>query len=84
MSEGYKHVVDLDLSRFFDTVDHDILMGLVDNDMEDKDIRRLIYVYLKSGDYVLSGTRMTVTFLQKARGHRTGSGIMPRAALSVN
>ena len=29
---GYNHVVDLDLSQFFDTVDHDILMGLVDKD----------------------------------------------------
>jgi retron-type reverse transcriptase len=42
MSEGYGYVVDLDLSKFFDTVDHDILMGLVDKHMGDKDIRRLI------------------------------------------
>ena len=49
MSEGYKHVVDLDLSKFFDTVNHDYLMSLVDRTLEDKDIRRLIYVYLKSG-----------------------------------
>jgi len=49
MSEGYNHVVDLDLSQYFDTVDHDILMGLVDKDMEDKDIRRLIFVFLKAG-----------------------------------
>lgn len=49
MSEGYNQVVDLDLSKYFDTVDHDILMGLVDKDMEDKDIRRLIFVFLKAG-----------------------------------
>ena len=49
MSEGYDYVVDLDLSKFFDTVDHDILMGLVDKDMGDKDIRRLIFVFLKAG-----------------------------------
>ncbi|MHC1693014.1 MAG: group II intron reverse transcriptase/maturase [Sphaerochaetaceae bacterium] len=49
MSEGYGHVVDLDLSKFFDTVDHDILMGLVDRHMGDKDIRRLIFVFLKAG-----------------------------------
>ena len=49
MAEGYKHVVDLDLSKFFDTVNHDLLMSLVDRTLEDKDIRRLIYVYLKSG-----------------------------------
>jgi RNA-directed DNA polymerase len=49
MSEGYNQVVDLDLSKYFNTVDHDILMGLVDKDMGDKDIRRLIFVFLKAG-----------------------------------
>lgn len=49
MAEGYKHVVDLDLSKFFDRVNHDYLMTLVDNTLKDKDIRRLIFVYLKSG-----------------------------------
>ena len=49
MAEGYKHVVDLDLSKFFDRVNHDYLMTLVDNTRKDKDIRRLIFVYLKSG-----------------------------------
>ena len=49
MAEGYKHVVDLDLSKFFDTVNHDYLMSQIDKTLEDKDIRRLIYVYLKSG-----------------------------------
>ena len=49
MAEGYKHVVDLDLSKFFDRVNHDLLMTFVDKTLEDKDIRRLIYVYLKSG-----------------------------------
>ena len=49
MAEGYEHVVDLDLSKFFDRVNHDYLMTLVDNTLKDKDIRRLIFVYLKSG-----------------------------------
>lgn len=49
MAEGYKHVVDLDLSKFFDRVNHDLLMTFVDRTLQDKDIRRLIYVYLKSG-----------------------------------
>lgn len=49
MAEGYTHVVDLDLSKFFDTINHDLLMTLIDQKMRDKDIRRLIYVYLKSG-----------------------------------
>ena len=49
MSEGYKYVVDLDLSKFFDTVNHDMLMDFVDRTLKDKDIRRLIYDYLKCG-----------------------------------
>lgn len=48
-AQGYKHVVDLDLSKFFDMVNHDLLMTLIDRTMQDKDIRRLIYTYLKSG-----------------------------------
>lgn len=49
MNEGYSHVVDLDLSKFFDKVNHDYLMSQVDRTLEDKDIRRLIFVCLKSG-----------------------------------
>ena len=48
-AQGYKHVVDLDLSKFFDMVNHDLLMTLIDRVMPDKDIRRLIYTYLKAG-----------------------------------
>lgn len=66
MSEGYRHVVDLDLSKFFDTVDHDILMGLVDKHMEDKDIRRLIFVYLKGG--VMTNGSMVATALGTPQG----------------
>ena len=49
MAEGYTHVVDLDLSKFFDTINHDLLMTMIDQQMRGKDIRRQIYVYLKSG-----------------------------------
>jgi group II intron reverse transcriptase/maturase len=66
MSEGYKHVVDLDLSKFFDTVNHDILMGLIDRYMDDKDVRRLIYVFLKSG--VMTNGSMLATALGTPQG----------------
>ncbi|MCH3919155.1 MAG: group II intron reverse transcriptase/maturase [Sphaerochaeta sp.] len=71
MSEGYKHVVDLDLSKFFDTVDHDILMGLVDKYMPDKDIRRLIFSFLESG--VLTNGCMMAT----AQGTPQGGPLSP-------
>jgi group II intron reverse transcriptase/maturase len=66
MSEGYQHVVDLDLSKFFDTVNHDILMGLIDKYMDDKDVRRLIYVFLKSG--VMTNGSMMATALGTPQG----------------
>jgi RNA-directed DNA polymerase len=66
ISEGYQQVVDLDLSKFFDTVNHDILMGLVDNHLEDKDLRRLIYVFLKSG--VMTNGSMMATALGTPQG----------------
>ncbi|MDD4573582.1 MAG: group II intron reverse transcriptase/maturase [Sphaerochaeta sp.] len=66
MSEGYNQVVDLDLSKYFDTVDHDILMGLVDKDMEDKDIRRLIFVFLKAG--MMVGDKLEKTVLGVPQG----------------
>jgi RNA-directed DNA polymerase len=66
MSEGYKRVVDLDLSKFFDTVNHDILMGLIDKYMDDKDVRRLIYVFLKSG--VMTNGSMMATALGTPQG----------------
>lgn len=35
MSEGYKWVVDLDLESYFDTVNHDLLIGLVYKEAKD-------------------------------------------------
>ena len=58
--------MDVDLAKLFDTVNHDILMGLVDKHMEDKDIRRLIYVFLKSG--VMTNGSMMATALGTPQG----------------
>ncbi len=66
ISEGYRHTVDLDISKFFDTVNHDILMGLIDEHMQDKDIRRLIWVFLKSG--VMTNGSMMATALGTPQG----------------
>jgi RNA-directed DNA polymerase len=66
ISEGYRHTVDLDISKFFDTVNHDILMGLIDEHMQDKDIRRLIWVFLKSG--VMTNGYMMATALGTPQG----------------
>ena len=49
VNEGYSHIVDLDLERFFDRVNHDYLMNLLSKRIKDKDLLRLIHRYLKAG-----------------------------------
>lgn len=49
ISEGKRFVVDLDLSQFFDRVNHDILMGLVSKKVRDPRVLRLIRRYLEAG-----------------------------------
>jgi RNA-directed DNA polymerase len=46
---GYCWAVEIDLDKFFDTVDHDILMSRVSQRLRDKDILRLIGRYLRAG-----------------------------------
>jgi len=49
MGEGYRYAVDIDLEKFFDTVDHDILMNRVSRRITDKGLLRLIGKYLRAG-----------------------------------
>lgn len=49
MNEGYKYVVDMDLEKFFDKVNHDILMHRVSKRVKDKRVLKLIRLYLQSG-----------------------------------
>jgi len=47
--EGYRIAVDMDLSKFFDTVNHDVLMHRVARKVRDKRVLRLIGKYLRAG-----------------------------------
>ena len=49
VEEGYKIVVDIDLEKFFDRVNHDKLMYRLWKDIKDKNLLRIINRYLKSG-----------------------------------
>ena len=49
ISEGYKVVVDMDLEKFFDRVNHDKLMSLIARRVGDKRLLKLIRRYLESG-----------------------------------
>src|SRR5690554_4513542 len=47
--EGNRWVVDIDLEKFFDKVNHDRLMGTLAKRIKDKRLLKLIRKYLKSG-----------------------------------
>jgi RNA-directed DNA polymerase len=49
IASGHEWVVDLDLEKFFDRVNHDILMGLVAKRVTDKRILKLIRGFLTAG-----------------------------------
>ena len=46
---GYKWVVDIDMERFFDTVNHDRLMARMKAVVKEKRVLRLVNAYLKAG-----------------------------------
>ena len=49
INKGYRWVVDIDLEKFFDKVNHDILMYKLSKDIKDKRVLKLIRKYLQSG-----------------------------------
>ena len=49
INQGNKWVVDMDLEKFFDKVNHDILMERLSRRIKDKRVLRLIRKYLESG-----------------------------------
>ena len=49
IQEGRRWVVDVDLEKFFDRVNHDVLMGKLDKRIEDKRMLGIIRRYLEAG-----------------------------------
>uniref|UniRef100_UPI00259609E8 group II intron reverse transcriptase/maturase n=1 Tax=uncultured Allobacillus sp. TaxID=1638025 RepID=UPI00259609E8 len=60
MNDGYEWVVDIDLERFFDTVNHDRLMNLVSRTVKDGDVISLIRKFLVSGVQLDEGYKETI------------------------
>jgi group II intron reverse transcriptase/maturase len=49
ITEGYDYVVDIDLEKFFDRVNHDIVMARIARRIKDKRVLRLVRAYLQAG-----------------------------------
>jgi RNA-directed DNA polymerase len=64
--KGYRIAVDVDLSKFFDTVNHDVLMHRVARKVRDKRGLRLIGKYLRAG--VMDQGRFKETHLGVPQG----------------
>lgn len=61
--QGYTHQVDIDLEKFFDTVNHDVLMVQVARKVKDKGLLKLLGRFLRAGVMVegrLQPTRIGV------------------------
>ncbi len=74
MNDGYDWIVDLDLSKFFDNVDQDILMILVHKVIKDPDTESLLRRFLQGG-VLVDGT-----FEETPKGTAQGSPISPLLA----
>ncbi len=55
--EGNEWVVDIDLEKFFDRVNHDMLMARIAREVKDKRVLKLIRAYLNSG-VMINGVKM--------------------------
>jgi RNA-directed DNA polymerase len=71
IAEGYRVVVDIDLEKFFDQVNHDILMERIARRVDDKRVLKLIRAYLRAG--VMENGLVSAT----ERGTPQGSPLSP-------
>nr|AAD16434.1 maturase-related protein [Pseudomonas putida] len=71
VASGYRWCVELDLEKFFDRVNHDILMACIERRIEDKGALRLIRRYLEAG--VMSGGIVS----QRQEGTPQGGPLSP-------
>jgi group II intron reverse transcriptase/maturase len=57
--EGFTHVVDMDITKFFDKVNHDILMTKIGNVIGDKAVMKLIGKFLRAGVVMPDGLEVS-------------------------
>lgn len=71
VKQGYRWVVEIDLSKFFDRVNHDKLMNIIARVIDDKPMLKLIRRYLTAG--IMEGGLVS----QRVKGVPQGSPLSP-------
>lgn len=66
LNDGYEWIVDLDIEKFFDTVNHDKLISILREDVNDAITLHLIRAYLRAG--VLDGGLIKSTTVGTSQG----------------
>lgn len=74
VQEGYRVVVDIDLEKFFDMVNHDILMDRLAKRISDKAVLRLIRRFLQAG------TMANGVVTERIEGTQQGGPLSPLLA----
>ena len=77
INQGYKWVVDMDLEKFFDKVNHNILMGKLEKKIKDKRLLKLIRKYLESG-VLINGIKVS-----SEEGTAQGGPLSPLLAIII-
>jgi group II intron reverse transcriptase/maturase len=75
VKQGKRYVVDIDLKSFFDEVDHDKLMHLLDKHVEDKSLKKLIGAILRAPVQRPDGSRY-----KRGKGTPQGGPLSPLLA----
>jgi RNA-directed DNA polymerase len=75
VKQGKKYVVDIDLKSFFDEVNHDKLMHLLDKHVEDKSLKKLIGAILRAPVQRADGSRY-----KRGKGTPQGGPLSPLLA----
>jgi RNA-directed DNA polymerase len=84
IATGHRWVVDVDLEKFFDRVNHDVLMARVARRVKDTRVLRLIRRYLQAGIMAGRSHHSSVTFCStNGTGNWNGAGIALSGTLTT-